>query len=485
MSLKITLINPRPPETSNPSLYYVEPLGLLYIASKLKKEGVDVKIIDCHALNIDNETLRRILEKRRPDIVGVTSISCSANSALQCVATAKSLSHEPEVYVGGIHFSFEPEKALKWKLNGGQSRKSNSPKSGNYVDGVVIGEGIETFSEVVQKRKMNQSLKGVSGMWYWDGGRIARNPRRSLIKNLDSLPFLSHEMLPLESYKSMGQSKPFLSQLSSTGCAFRCNFCSAWKINRNPGFDAGVYRTMTPKRVVDELEYASENFGKKIMFHDDTHTINQQWVLNLCKEIKERGLNLDLGCETRVDLLNERLINEMHEAGYRWIFTGVETKSQRVLNSMNKGITPDQTKKTLFLLKDRGFRIVASMVLFWPGDTIKDVRTNLNYMNKLDPDIAAFTIATPLIGSDFYYELRKQGKIITSNWDKYDLTNLVFEHENFSPISARMLLRWGYFSFYIPKMVRKLCRGDKTVLKPVWHGIKHLIIKRPIVKIFG
>ncbi|MFQ6052321.1 MAG: B12-binding domain-containing radical SAM protein [Candidatus Hydrothermarchaeota archaeon] len=145
---------------------------------------------------------------------------------------------------------------------------------------------------------------------------------------MDELPFPARHLLKIEEY-----TKRLTTVVSSRGCPFSCSFCATPKISGRK------WRARSPRNVVDEMQEIQKKFGfDRISFVDDNFTLNPSRVMEICEEIKNRGLEIFWGCESRVDTIvkNPPMVKKMSETGCTIVLIGVESASQKVLDDYGK-----------------------------------------------------------------------------------------------------------------------------------------------------
>lgn len=458
--MRVLLINPPLPGEKPSRELLSPPLGLAYVASYLEAHGFNVEILDCPALGLSLKLAKKALSSRRADVFGITMTSLTVKPAALVASWIKRSYPDSLVMVGGAHPTFADTHVL-----------TSIPG----VDVVVRGEGELTALELVQRRARGEGFEGVKGITYRSRDGVVRSQDRELIEDLDSLPFPAYHLLPVQNYRSFGAKEPTFTVLTSRGCPFNCKFCVAWKMNKRR------YRARSVKNVVDELEYLVHRFKARFLsFVDDLFTINKDRVKALCRAIKERCLNLVWGCETRVDMVDRETLVEMRKAGCYWIYFGLESASQGILDSMRKGIRVEQIRNAFNLCREVGINTIASVMLFWPGETRETVRKTLKLLKEVAPDAAHFSISTPFIGSDFYEEVEGRGLLKVKDWEQYDLINPVYEAPGFTMEEMRRQWAKAYLSFYLRPsyLVKQLLKGNRDVVRMVTYAlIKYLRVK--------
>jgi len=447
----ITLINPNANvEVAKLLEITTPPLGLGYLASSLREKGFKVRIIDdlVEKLSLE-ELLRRVRDSL---IVGITSTTATFNSALRYAKAIKSAFSDVFVILGGVHVTFEPEKALQ----------------NEFVDAVCIGEGEETIVEVAERVEEGKSLEGVRGIYYREEGKIRKNEPRGFIENLDSLPFPAYDLMPLEKYTVFGQRLEQFPVISSRGCPFACRYCSS---SLYMGYR---FRARSAKNVADEIEWLCNDFNAKhIAFGDDNFTLSKKRVVEICEELKRRKIEVTWSCSSRIDTISAELLKLMRSAGCVAIYYGIESASRRILDYYRKRISIEKAKEVIRATKKAGISAICSFILGAPMETKKEMNETLKLALKLDPDYAQFSILTPYPGTEIYEEAKQKGLLLSENFDEYTAGKPVLKTIVPKEELAKFLKKC-YLRFYLrPKfLLRELRKGNfKVILKTVRKAI--------------
>jgi radical SAM superfamily enzyme YgiQ (UPF0313 family) len=169
----------------------------------------------------------------------------------------------------------------------------------------------------------------------------------------------------------------------------------------------------------------------RISLCDDVFTLNKQRVLEICKEIRTRGLVFEWACEARVDSVDHELLKAMRDANCKIIHYGVESGSQRILDVLNKRINVDQIKKATGYAKKVGMLVSFYIILGSPTETVEDIKLTRKLIFETKPDYLDITVFTPLPGTVSWKMLKD--RIVTHDLTNYDYTKgLIFHHEHFS-----------------------------------------------------
>jgi radical SAM superfamily enzyme YgiQ (UPF0313 family) len=402
---------------------YFFPFALSSLSAYLKPQDHDVLIYDAdHAerpvdmnstdlLNVFHRYLdgirepghaiwqeaEEVMRESRPDIIGITYLSTKKGSVEFLTRLAKRLFPGVTVVLGGSHPSFLPAPSLE--------------QTG--ADFVVMGEGEETFSELIRfLQNGDKRYENILGLAFRDAsGRCVTTPARPLVADLDSLPFPDRESLYRpDSYRpdDMGMI------MTSRGCPYNCTFCSS------------IWERRTRFRSIDnilaEIEYLIERFGiENVYFKDDTFTIRRKWILAFCDALKKRDLGVKWECLTRIELVDEELILRMREAGMFNLKIGIETGSERLLKATNKDISIGQIKRGAEILKRLGQQWSAFFMLGYPDETEEEMRMSLELIDEIRPTYVSMSTLVPYPGCATYYELEQAGILgPDTDWNLYD-----------------------------------------------------------------
>ncbi|MBS7640030.1 MAG: radical SAM protein [Candidatus Bathyarchaeia archaeon] len=436
--MRVTLINP---PSQNVELLNIgikaPPLGLAYLASVLEKNGCEVKIIDALALGLSLSQVRGALNMDQPDIIGITASTPMIYDAYNVARVAKEVCPNSTVVLGGPHPTFLPMETLK-----------ECPSA----DIVCIGEGEETMVELTEAIRRKTDLSRVRGIAFrTSDGKIVKTEPRPLIKDLDSLPFPAWHLLPMDKYTVLGKKTVICHIMSSRGCPFHCIFCSSSRIFGRK------HRARSAKNVVDEIEFLISEYNPSyIEFSDDEFTLNQKRVEEICDELKKRGIDIAWACGSRVDTVSRSLLKKMREAGCSFIYYGIESASQRILNFIKKGITIEQIKRAVMLTKEAGIKMMGAFIVGFPDETKEEIKSTLNFPKKLKVDYVQFTIATPYPGTEFYEMIKREGLLLTEDWSQYTTLKPVIALKNISVKELQKLIKKAYISFYMsPRILRE------------------------------
>ncbi|MDO8657204.1 MAG: radical SAM protein [Candidatus Levybacteria bacterium] len=397
------------------------PIGIMYLASYLRKNfkgKLRIKLTDGGTLGED-KTLEEI-KNFNPDILGISSFTPNSTGGYYLTNEVKKILPETFIIFGGVHASALPEDVYK---------------SAN-VDLVAIGEGEQTFLEVVkavsQKKKNFEKIPGLAIL---KRGKVIRTPPRQFIKNLDDLPFPTYDLIDnLDKYHGwfFRKNYPDTAFMSTRGCPYHCFFCTdaVWKSSKP------YLRVRSPKNVADELEWLTKKYGYKEYFDlADEFNCIESWAIDVCREIKKRKLGITWKCQLRADKVSDELAKNLAEAGCWYVHLGVESGNQRTLDGINKKITIEQVEKACKNFKKYGIKVYLLMMIFniWEEkgelafEGVKESLNNLKFARHLiDKGLADFlgwSPTTPYPGGQLYPFAIKHNLIpqhYIGSWEKWN-----------------------------------------------------------------
>jgi len=270
------------------------------------------------------------------------------------------------------------------------------------------------------------------------------------IKNLDGLPFPNWDEFPVKKYSYFPtlRKSPVLPILSSRGCFYVCNYCP-YKVQWN-------YRTRSVKNVIDEIKHLVDSYKiKGIIFRDPLFTCDIKRAEAIAKSLIENDIEVEWGCETRLDHLTVPLLETMHESGLRSIEIGVESFYDEIVGAEKRKPIAKKHQEEIVKFCDKvGIRLAAFYIIGLPNDTLETVQKTIEYAKKLNTDVASFAIGTPFPGTKFYEHMKD--KIYEKNWENFTTYTPVYKHPNLSRKQLLELKELAFITyFYRPKYLLK------------------------------
>jgi hopanoid biosynthesis associated radical SAM protein HpnJ len=349
------------------------------------------KLMDCapHGFGLD-DCLREARQHRH--VIIHTSTPTLRNDA----AVAEAIKRQsPGTVIGfvGAHPAVLPEETL---------RASNAI---NWVGG-------KEFDFTCQEVCEDRLLKDIQGLSYRDAtGVIRHNAPRSLIENMDSLPWVADVYkrdLQIERYAIGYLLHPYLSLYTGRGCPAQCTFC-LW-----PQTIGGHrYRVRSAENVGEEMAYLQKQFPqvKEFFFDDDTFTANLPRARAIAKRLGQLGITWS--CNSRANL-DADTIRFFRDHGLRLFLVGYESGDEQILRNIKKGVSLDQMRRFTRACHDAGVLVHGTFVLGLPVETRESIERTIRFAQELDVFSIQVSLAAPYPGTELYEQALTNGWMATS-----------------------------------------------------------------------
>lgn len=407
--------------------YVLLPVSLTSIAAVLKQKNIKVKIIDAIAENINWGKLKAKIKKFNPEFIILNVSTVTFKSDMKIAQRIKKIIPQVHLSSIGVHVTVLPEETLS-----------------NSVDSVIRREPEITALELVKALSQGKNLKDIKGISYKKGEKIIHNPDRPYIEDLDSLPFPARDLVKNEKYLMAMSNEPHTVLLSSRGCTNNCIFCTARQ------YYGQQLRLRSAKNVALEMEEVKNKYNiNYITMWSDTFTLDRDFVIDLCQEIKRRKLKIKWMCNSRVDTIDEEMLKLMKKAGCIGIAFGVESGVQSILNRSAKGTKIKKIRHAFRLMREVGIESLAHFVLGLPGETKQTIKKTIKFAKEIDPDYVQFYCAIPFPGTPLYDLAEKNQWLRTKNWEDFEINRAIIETPLLSRKELERARTWAYLTFYL------------------------------------
>lgn len=355
------------------------PLGLLYLSSHLRNQGLSVEIYD--STFGSKRELFDLLRDNPPSVIGIYANLMTRINALEIISCARQAGWT--VIVGGP----EPANYPVEYLDAG-------------ADVVIAGEG-ELALESLLRCSMDRSVwPSVGGLVYRGADQqLVRTEPGALIKNLDAQPWPDRGRIDMHRYLDTWRTfhgKSSVSLITARGCPYRCNWCSHSVYGM-------THRRRSPVAVVDEVEWILNQYSPDMLWlADDVFTIHHGWLFAFAAEMQRRRLSIPFECITRADRLSEKVAATLADLRCFRVWIGSESGSQRILDAMERGVTIEQVQSAVRLCKSYG--IETGMFLMWgyDGEEVEDIEKTVKHAKACQPDVCFTTVSYPIKGTPYY-----------------------------------------------------------------------------------
>jgi len=354
--LKVVLYNPR-------SVFWTMPLGLIAVGSALPRDRFDVVIVDGRYERDPVGAVLSMLDDNTLCVgMGVLTGAPIRDALTVARAIQRARPNLPIVW-GGWHPSLFAEQCVQ---------------DASLV-AAVIGQGEETFSEILDRLSQNASLTGVAGCAHRSGADVVVEQARPF-RDVNAFPAADYSLIGVERYFASKQRRQ-LDYISSQGCRFRCEFCA----------DPFVYQRnwsgLAPERMGEELSalYRKHAFTD-INFQDETFFTHGKRATAIAEQILGRGLRVTWAATMRADQgvrLDEAALALCRRSGLRRAMVGVESGSQRMIDWMKKDVTLDQVFATAERLRQHGIGGLFPFIVGFPDEPPESVHATIDVIKRL------------------------------------------------------------------------------------------------------
>jgi anaerobic magnesium-protoporphyrin IX monomethyl ester cyclase len=408
-----------------------------------------VEIIDANALRMGWPEFEKLLEEKRPKYYLTQVTAPSLRNDMYGVFLAKALGARTIAF--GTHVTpltletmrpfpaldyilrGEPEMTLRELLDTFEGKTPSDPRvakmladtrlqvegsqvAGSQVAGLKVGNSQAAGTNLQPSTFQPSTPAAIAGLAWRDNDEIVLNPDRPFIASLDDLPMPKHEMLPLDRQRMPMIKGPFTFIVTSRGCPAGCKYCI-----KHVSYQTSV-RVRSPQLIFEELQYLATLGIHHVHMYADLFTVNRQQVADLCRLIIDSGLKVKWTCNSRVDYVDEELLQLMGQAGCWYISWGIESANEQILKRAHKGYKKEQAFKALKWAKAAGINNWGYFIIGLPGETEETIQETIKYAKELPLDIALFHIAAPYPGTPFFYEVVQNNWFRPgTNWEEVDM----------------------------------------------------------------
>lgn len=358
------------------------PLGLLYLSAYLKRGGFSVEVYDS-TLGTRAELFARLAEQSS-SVLGLYTNLITRPNVLAIAAEAKR--HGWTVVLGGPEAANYPQEYLD-----------------HGADVIVIGEGERTLEELLPAIRNGGAhrLHGVSGIAFRDEvGTVVRTEERTQIESLDSLPWPDRAAVDIPQYVDIWRRHHGMGSvnlITARGCPYKCRWCS----HAVYGFS---HRRRSHVDCANELEAIRDTYHPdQVWYSDDVFTINHRWLADYASELKRRNMRIPFETISRADrMMKDEVLATLAEMGCYRIWIGSESGSQRILDSMQRGVTVEQVQWATRAARSHGIQVGMFLMWGYDGETIDDIEATIEHVKAANPDVFFTTVAYPIKNTGYF-----------------------------------------------------------------------------------
>ena len=431
------------------------PIGLAYLAGMCKGKDIEVKGIDASGRNL-NKIFKIPEYNLRGNGIEVDEIIKLIDNKTEIIGISSMFSHEwpyvrdsiklikekfpkAKIIVGGEHATALPEYCLR---------------DCNSIDYISLGEGEETWSELVNNK--NNNFDNIPGLAYLKNNDFIKSELRKRIRHIDGIPWPDWETFPIEPYldnavsfgPGSGRNMPIL---ASRGCPYECTFCS------NPLMFGRRYYTREIADLINQIKFYIEKYKVTgLQFYDLTAIVKKKWVIEFCTALKENNINLEwsLPSGTRSEALDLEVIKALASVNLKYLVYAPESGSAKTLELIKKKIKISAVEKSVRFAVSQGIVVRTNLILGFPGETRLQVYRTLYQQLKFAfmgvEDVPTYYFnAYP--GTEIFDNLLKEKKIKLD--DNYFHSLAELSHYNLAPTNISYNEYMGRYELYVYRMI--------------------------------
>jgi hopanoid biosynthesis associated radical SAM protein HpnJ len=273
------------------------------------------------------------------------------------------------------------------------------------IDFVAREEFDYTCRDIAQGLPLDQ-VHGIS--WRLADGRIAHNPPRAIIEDMDALPFVApvyRRDLNIRNYFIGYLNYPYVSLYTGRGCRSKCTFC-LW-----PQTVGGHrYRTRSPENVLAEVKWIKENMPevREIMFDDDTFTDFKPRAEEIARGLGQLGVTWSCNAKANVPYSTLKI---MKENGLRLLLVGYESGDDQILLNIKKGLRTDIARRFAHDCRELGITVHGTFILGLPGETEETIAKSIAFAKEINPHTIQVSLAAPYPGTRLHQQALENGWI--------------------------------------------------------------------------
>lgn len=328
-------------------------------------------------VSISDENVRPIDFNKPVDLVCITTLTPSASRAYEIADEFRS--RKRKVVLGGVHPTLMPEEASQ------------------HADAVVVGEAEEVWQQLLKDFK---------------AGKLKRLYKSNQKPDLKGLPMPRRELMDEKAYVDIPKVE------TSRGCPFNCNFCST------TAFFGRRMRYRPVSEVVSELKEMKPHF---VFFTDNNIIGNSKYAKELFKALIP--LKIKWISQGSVNLAKDlELLRLAAKSGCVGMLIGFESLAHKAIKEMGKKVNKvNEYVQAIKRIHAHGIGIIGCFVFGFDEDDKSVFQRTVDFVKKLNIEVAQFTLLTPYPGTALREKLEEAGRILHNQWDKYDVLHVVYE----------------------------------------------------------
>ena len=450
--MKVLFVNP---STSFEQIYgdwdlsaldtYTPPLGIMHIASYIREHGHEPHILDLQVGEWGIDGVVESICALQPDVLGLSSMTINCLNAKRISEELRNQGFQSPIVMGGAHITAVPEITLR---------------EFTAVDYAVLGEGEETFLELLETLGSNGPIQNVKGIaWRRAPGEIVINDRRPFIQDLDKLPFPAWDLLddfPRSYPSSLLESKrvPAAGIMTSRGCPFHCTFCD------NTVFGTRV-RNFSADYSLKMIRHLIDNYQiKDLMFFDDNFLLSKEKLSKICNGIIDESLDLTWFCIAHAKSMKKERLELARRAGCWFVEMGIESGNDDILKEIRKTTDTAEIARAAENAHQSGLMTKGNFIFGFPGDTAKTLEESVQFALDIDIDFFQQSFLTIWPGCEISSQIETNSptdKHSINDWKMLAHQRVTFVPSALTEAELISISKTAFRKFYLrPKIVFRL-----------------------------
>lgn len=361
------------------------PNDLGYIASMVRQIGVTPVIADYPAEKKQWSHFEEDLKRNQPDLLVMSITTPTIKDDMQAFTIAKAMNPEIFTIAKGAHFSTCNKEDLKEAVY-------------HVMDVAIAGEAETIVNNLILAKRNGSDLSKVRGVLLRNHlNQIIRTDPEPFWTDLDKIPFPARDLMKNHLYVRPDTGEPQATIQTSRGCPSQCIFCLS------PLISGIKLRERSVGNIIAELEECVNKYSiRNFFFRADTFTMNKKSVIELCKEIINRRLDIAWVANSRVNTIDEERLAWMKKAGCWLVAFGIESGNDEIQKKIKKGTTRAQAREAVKLCRKLGIKTYGFYLIGFPWETKEMIMDTLLLAKELRCDFSEIHIAIPYEGTGFY-----------------------------------------------------------------------------------
>ncbi len=386
------------------------PLGVGVLSSVLKKEGHKVESIYVMVGDRSKINLNRISDQVRGFKPGLICYSATSPAFEHIRVIAKHIRSQFKIKTlcGGVHATLYPREALATE----------------GIDFICVGEGEKPIREFVKRLESQEALTNIPGIWKLDNSGELKKNKADPLQSLDAVPEIDYDAFGRKFINNLVKKNDnWLRYIMNRGCPYSCSYCHNKMIRKTysevigtPESKLNYVRSKNIDLCIAEINKIVNTYDVKVINNmDDLFCMNKKHTLEFCRKFKERvSENVGYSIQTHLLLLDDEIIQALHESRCLRVVVGVESANERLLKLFNRKTPLHIMGKNLALLVKAGFPlgVWTLNILGSPTETRAEMEDTLKFNANHLVDVCKFNFMSPYKDSDIYNYCKERNLLV-------------------------------------------------------------------------